>query len=280
MADNGKSTALQTQSQGFILTTFEQVDTMAKRLAQSDLLPKALKGKPADIAIILLAGLEYGLTPLAAIRGINVIEGKASMSADLMSGLVQGKLACEYFRLVKSTDTLATYETKRRGHDQAVQLSYTIEQAVRAGLTAKDNWKRHPAAMLRARCSSALCRAVYPDIVGGCYNEDEADEIREQGSNGGSNVIDVSAVEASPVSDLDTKAQSIVDRINTMFVVEDVKSLVPEIKTLPKDYQRRIKTVYDARIHAVETGEVVEPEAEPFSEQPPQEGPAKPDGTS
>jgi hypothetical protein len=277
MADNNKNTSIQQ----FIPTTFEQIDAIAKRLAQSDLLPKALKGKPADVAIVIMTGLEFGIGVMTAIRGINVIEGRASMSADLMSGLVQGKPACEYFRLVKSTDALATYETKRRGHDQAVQLSYTIEQATRAGLTGKDNWKRHPAAMLRARCSSALCRAAYPDIVGGCYNEDEADEIREQKHNGTANIIDVSAVEGTPPQsslEFDTLAQSIIERINTFFVIEEVKSLVPEIRTLPKDYQRRIKVVYDERVHGIQAGELVDPEPEPFAEQPPAEGPAAPDG--
>jgi len=281
-----KTTALQPRFQGFMLSTFEQVDAMAKRLAESDLLPKILKNKPADVAIILLTGIEFGLQPMAAIRGINVIEGKASMSADLLSGLVQQKVhVCEYFRMVTCTDTLATFETKRHGHSEAVKLSYTIEQAQRAGLTGKDNWKKHPADMLAARCISRLSKRVYPDITQGCYVPDEEDEIREGrgGGNGGGTVIDVSAIQGpfntgSP--ELDEKAQSIVDRINSLFVIEEIKSLVPEIKTLPLEYQRRIKPVYVARIHGIETGEILDPEPEPFAEQPPQDGPATPDGNT
>jgi hypothetical protein len=34
-----------------------------------------------------------------------------------------------------------------------------------------------PSDMLRARCSSALARAVYPDAVGGLYNSDELPEV-------------------------------------------------------------------------------------------------------
>lgn len=279
-----KTTALQPRFQGFVLSTFEQVDALARRLAESDLLPKALKGKPADVAIILLTGIEFGLQPMAAIRGINVIEGKASLSADLLSGVVQQKTnVCEYFRMVTCADTIATFETKRHGHGEAVKLSYTIEQARNAGLVGRDNWKKYPADMLAARCISRLAKRVYPDITQGCYVPDEEDEIRagSGGSSNGGTVIDVSAIQG-PFStgspELDEKAQSIVNRINTLFVVEDIKALVPEIKTLPLACQKRIKPLYVERIHGIETGELVDPEPEPFAEHPPAEGPATPVG--
>jgi hypothetical protein len=278
-----KVTALQPRFQGFVLSTFEQVDAMAKRLAESDLLPKVLKNKPADVAIILLTGIEFGLQPMAAIRGINVIEGKASMSADLLSGVVQQKVhVCEYFRVVVCTDTIATFETKRKGHPEAVKLSYTIEQAQRARLTDKDNWKKYPADMLAARCISRLAKRVYPDITQGCYVPDEEDEIRAgaAGGNGGT-VIDVSSIQgpfSTGNTELDEKMQSIVERINSLFVVEEVKALVPDIRTLPKDCQRRIKPIYDERIRGIQAGEITDPEPEPFGEQPPAEGPAPVDG--
>jgi len=56
-------------------------------------------------------------------------------------------------------------------------MSFTIEQAQRAGVTGKDNWKKYPEAMLRARCISALARAVYPDVVLGIYETDELEPV-------------------------------------------------------------------------------------------------------
>jgi hypothetical protein len=53
---------------------------------------------------------------------------------------------------------------------------FTIEEAQAAGLAGKDNWKKYPAAMLRARCVSALSRAVYPEAVLGIY-ESTSEEI-------------------------------------------------------------------------------------------------------
>jgi hypothetical protein len=52
-----------------------------------------------------------------------------------------------------------------------------MEDARRANLVGRQNWKAHPAAMLRARCAAALARAVYPDLLLGVYEESEGEEI-------------------------------------------------------------------------------------------------------
>lgn len=158
--------------------TLAEAEGLAKTLSQSSLIPTALKGKPADVFLILLKGRELGLSPIQSLGMIHVIEGKPAASAELKVGLcLQRKEVCEYFRVVESTDQVATYETKRVG-SEAVRLSWTIGQATKAGLTGKANWKNHTAAMLRARCSSALATAVYPDLTQGLLVEDEAEEIR------------------------------------------------------------------------------------------------------
>jgi hypothetical protein len=169
------SNALATLDQAAMASTM----TVAKQLAESALIPRALFKKPGDVLVVLLTGAEFGLAPMQAIRGIHVIEGKPVLSADLMVGLcLSRKDICEYFRLIESTKQKATYETKRVG-SEPVPMTWTWEQAVNARLTNKDNWAKYPDAMLRARCASALARAVYADLLGGCYETDEGDEIRK-----------------------------------------------------------------------------------------------------
>lgn len=157
---------------------FEELMVQCKVIAASTLIPRALQGKPADLAIITMTGRELGLGAMTSLRGLHVIEGKAVMSAELMAGLVQSnRSTCSWFRMVESTDKIATYETLRVGHPAPTKMSFTIEQATKAGLTGKNNWRTHPAAMLRARCAAALARAVYPDLVLGVYDPDEAQEF-------------------------------------------------------------------------------------------------------
>jgi len=114
---------------------------------------------------------------MQAIRGINVIKGRPVLSADLMVAMVvKNREVCEYFRLVESSTKFSAYEAKRKG-SEPVSLTYTIEEAKAAGLTSNAVWTKHTAAMLRARCSSALARAVFPDLVMGIYTPDESQEF-------------------------------------------------------------------------------------------------------
>lgn len=128
---------------------------------------------PEAAFMIIATGRELGLTCSQALRSIYFFDGKVTLSADLMVALVKRHSSCKYFRLVESTDQVATYETHRRDEPSPTRMSFTLEQARTAGVTGKDNWRKYPAAMLRARCSAALVRAVYPDAAMGMYDPDE-----------------------------------------------------------------------------------------------------------
>jgi hypothetical protein len=146
---------------------------MAKLLHASGLLPKAVNKAEAAFAIIA-TGRELGLPAMQSLRSIHIIDGKPSLAADLIVALVKRNTeVCKFFRLVESTDKVARYETHRVGEPSPTTMTFTIEQAQRAGLTGKDNWKKYPDDMLRARCSAKLARAVYPELVMGLYDPDE-----------------------------------------------------------------------------------------------------------
>lgn len=149
-----------------------EAEQLSVRLAQSALLPDGLRGKPGDVLVTLITGHELGLSPMQAIRGLHVVKGRAVMSADLAVALTKRHPSCRYFRVVASDDKAATYETLREGDPEPTRMTFTAEQARQAGLGG-DNWRKYPAAMLRARCSLALARAVYSDIMLGVYDPDE-----------------------------------------------------------------------------------------------------------
>lgn len=153
-------------------SNLDEAYRVAQMIVGSGLAPKSVK-TPEDAMVIMMTGRELGISTMKALRSIHVIEGKPSMSADLMVGLVKASPACEYFMLVKSTAEIAIYRTKRRGEPEPVEMSFTFAEAQRAGVTGKAVWKSYPAAMLRARCSSGLTRAVYADILMGIYDPEE-----------------------------------------------------------------------------------------------------------
>jgi hypothetical protein len=140
---------------------------------------------------VLMTGLELGLTAAQSLRSIYVIEGRPCLSAHLIVGLAVSKPdVCEYFRVVESDDSIATYVTKRRGSPE-VLYSYTHQMALNAGLLNKDNWKKSKPDMLRSRCVAGLGRMVYPDILMGLYIPDEissGEDLLESGGRQGGNV--------------------------------------------------------------------------------------------
>jgi hypothetical protein len=158
--------------------TLAEVSSLADVLAKSTLLPDALRGKVPDVIVQILAGQELGLSPMASIRGVHIVQGKPVLSADTMVALIHGSGLCEYFSCVEDTDARVTYETKRRGAPNPQRTSWSVEDTKRAGLNTKDNWRLYPRSMMKARCKAILARDVYPDVLAGCYDENEIERPR------------------------------------------------------------------------------------------------------
>lgn len=142
---------------------------------------------------IMLQGRELGLQPMAAIRNIYVIEGKPSLSADLMSALViqQGHPP---IKVVESTPEKCTVIAQRRGGEPYTH-TFTIKEADKAGLLNKSNWKSYPASMLRARAIGGAARIVFPDVLAGVYTPDELGATVSYSADGQEVVIEGSTVE-------------------------------------------------------------------------------------
>lgn len=161
---------------GLLPRNWPEMNAMAETLAKSNMLPEALRGKPADVFAVLQLGMELNLKPMQALLQIYVVKGRPGCSAALKRALVLTNPQCEDAHFVESTDKTATYTTKRRGR-AATKKTFTIEMAHAAGLTANPSYKAHPAAMLRARASSAELDAEWSDVVQGMSTLDELREI-------------------------------------------------------------------------------------------------------
>jgi hypothetical protein len=170
----------------------EAAMVLAERLRCSALVPRSLKS-PADVLVVMMTGRELGLGTMQALRSVHVIEGKPTLSADLMAGLCARSAVCEHFAVVEMTPTVATVETLRKGHPAPLRFSYTIEQARGAGLAGKDNWRKYPEQMLKARAVSIAARAVYPDLMMGIYDPDELGAEVTIDADG--DIVDVEIVE-------------------------------------------------------------------------------------
>lgn len=161
--------------QTFEPRSIEEAQKLCAMLARSPLMPDALRGKEGDIFVIIATGRELGLPMMQSIRAISIIKGKPSLSADLMVALCKKQRdVCESLVLVESTAQVATYKAKRVGEPETV-MSFTMQDAQAAGLASSDMYKRYPKQMLRARCASLVCRAVFPDLCMGLYDSDSGE---------------------------------------------------------------------------------------------------------
>ncbi len=151
--------------------SLKQVHWLAEQMFKSRLF--SAYGTAQAVLSTILAGRELGVGAMASLRGFHVIEGKPSMSASLMAALVLRSGKQKYFTCVKSTSEVATFRTVRLGDEMPVEVSFTLEDAKRAGLVGKGNWTKYPADMLVSRAIARLARLVYPDVCFGLYTPDE-----------------------------------------------------------------------------------------------------------
>jgi len=145
----------------------------AKLLADSSILPESYRRQPSNLlwAMELAEALDVSLAQ--AITGITVIQGKPTMSAEMMRALVLR--AGHRFRVSEMSETSVTVDVARKEWPEDVQqFTFSMTDAQHAGLAGSGTYKKHPKAMLLARATSMACRAVFPDVVSGMgYTPDE-----------------------------------------------------------------------------------------------------------
>ena len=115
--------------------------------------------------MIMAYGLELNISPIASLQNINVIEGKLSMGGSMIAALIKGSGKYNY-RQIEVSDKQAKIMFFEDG-EEVGNVSYTMEEARRAGLANKFNWKKNTKDMLWWRAMSRGARRFCPDIFNG-----------------------------------------------------------------------------------------------------------------
>lgn len=136
---------------------------IAEQLVRTSFVPEAFRGKPYEATAAILAGLEVGLSPMAALRSFDVIQGQAAARAITLRAIVQSQ--GHDMVLEESTATRCRMRGRRRGTHEWQTVTWTIDRARALGLLGKHNWKAQPQAMLIARATSELARLIASDAI-------------------------------------------------------------------------------------------------------------------
>lgn len=153
----------------------------ASMVVKTGFLPAAIK-TPEQAIAIALKGRELGIPPMQAFAHIHIIQGKPTISAELMLSLIFRNCPGAVVNYVQTTSDSCVIEAKRP-NGSAARFSFTMDDARRADLLGKGNWKSYPGAMLRARAIAIMARALFPDAIMGCsyIPEELGADVNEDG---------------------------------------------------------------------------------------------------
>lgn len=133
--------------------------------------------REASQAVVkILAGAELGLPAMSAMSGIYIVQGRPTLSANLMAALVKRSGRYNY-RVTEHSDkacTILYFECLGGNWEQIGESRFTIEDARRAKTKNIDTFPRN---MLFARAMSNGVRWYCPDVTSGpTYTPDELSE--------------------------------------------------------------------------------------------------------
>lgn len=177
---------------------------LADLLSKSKLIPKGFD-TPETCLVGILYGMEVGLSPIAALQRMAVIDGRPTIWGDAALALVQasGLLQSITEEVIqdpepgdnhghdsKSSTTqnqwrddqgrarlnnlTAICTVRREGRSEPTIGTFSIEDAKRAGLWQKPGpWTDYPNRMLTMRARAFALRDAFPDVLAGLYIREE-----------------------------------------------------------------------------------------------------------
>lgn len=179
----------------------ERADYIA-RLAPSTILPVAYRGNAANAFVAAETGAALGLEPLQALASIAVINGRATLSSDLMAAVI--RRAGHTLRIVENSPESVT-ATLIRADDKKFEFTVTWDKdkAVKAGLWGQRGpWSQYPTQMLRARAITEVARQGASEaLMGMIYSpEDFGATITDTGEVLEAEIVDDAPAKPAPAT--------------------------------------------------------------------------------
>ena len=178
---------------GIVISSFEELSRFSDAVSKSGLAPKGMESS-ASIFVAIQMGLEVGLSPMAALQNIAVVNGRPTIWGDAQLAVCRGtgemESFSEWFEVggVATTrnpskyedDTAAVCKVKRAGGSE-VESAFSVADAKRAGLWGKAGpWTQYPFRMLRNRARSFALRDTFGDALKGFRSTEEARDDGER----------------------------------------------------------------------------------------------------
>jgi len=150
---------------------FGEMQRMAEAFVKSALF--GVKTVDQAIALMVVAQAE-GKHPGTIASEYHIIQGKASLKADAMLARFQQAGGKVEWHDHTNEKVSATFSHPQSG---SLRIDWDLARAKAADLGGKDNWKKYPRQMLRARVISEGVRATFPAVLQGMYTPEEVQDF-------------------------------------------------------------------------------------------------------
>ena len=117
----------------------------------------------AQVTAAIVTGRELGMSPMASLRSIDVIQGQPALRAVALRALLLSH--GHDIWVEEATNHRATVSGRRANSDRIQSITWTMDDAKQRNLDGKPNWRKQPRNMLIARATGDVARLVAADVL-------------------------------------------------------------------------------------------------------------------
>lgn len=207
---------------GIMVTTMADMIALSESLAKSDLVPAVYRGKPGNIIAAIQFGREIGLSPMQALQGVAVVNGKPTVYGTTYLAVCHN--APGFRDVVQKVETVsgklvATCTAKRAGRADVTRV-FTQDMAIKAGIWNKNVHAQYPETMLLWRATHLACDTMFADVLKGM-------PIRENAE------VDYDEPKPEPVGA--TASERLANQLKGTLAVESVETAIEQASTSPAE---------------------------------------------
>lgn len=150
------------------------VRQLSSVIARTAFVQDAHRGNEDSVAAAIMYGREIGLSPMMALRSIDIIKGNPSLSAEAMRALILSH--GHQLHVEESNSSRCVMSGRRAGQSEWTTVTYSMDDAKRAGIAGGQNYRSRPQEMMVARATTRLARLIFPDVIAGLASVEELDD--------------------------------------------------------------------------------------------------------
>lgn len=175
--------------------TFKLAYQMAKGLSESTLVPMQFQKNPANCLIALEQSNRLGISPMAVMQNLYIVQGRPSFSSSFIIALINSSkkydMELQFDEEEKDGKPYAcTCWTELNGR-RVSGIKITMDMADKEGWLKKNGskWQTIPQVMLRYRAASFFARMNCPELSIGLYSKEELDDMPKKSATASLNSI-------------------------------------------------------------------------------------------